>query len=287
MLRKLMKYDFRAVLKLWSIGAGAVLLLGVLEGFCSQAELSGRNFNVLVSLVLSVAQNFSYMATFAFYIMNILILSLRFYKNCFTDEGYLTFTLPVQRHTILNSKLIVSLVMMVATFWICVLNGYIADKIATVHVEELEEAGKYVYYSDSFGSMFLEIIKEFFVGAKENGKLLWFFLFSAEITLIILLSTIFSILFMSNCITIGSIVAKRGKVIAGIGIYCGANFVFTIITLTTILYGLPGILTYASEDYSQGYYAMLLLLWVASQGLLCSLLYVLQYRLLDRKLNLP
>lgn len=296
MLRKLLKYDFRAVIKLWSIGALAVLVLSVCDGFCAQAELTGRDFPGMVQLMLSMVQMLSSSASMAFYVMNILLLSLRFYKNFFTDEGYLTFTLPVQRHTLLNSKLIVSLVMMFATFWLCVLGSYLTDVITRIGLPEVPEDHPYYYayesYSGTLGSGLLELIKEYFVSAYNKGDILWAILYAVEFILITVLSTLFSILFMSNCITFGSIVAKRGKVAASIGIYFGANFVFTIITFILILFTLPAVIDwfdYATMETREGQIivALLLLLWAGFRGLMCSLLYALQYRLLDRKLNLP
>ena len=48
----------------------------------------------------------SILAVFAYLIGTRLILLIRFYKNKFTDEGYLTFTLPVTSHQILLSSLV-------------------------------------------------------------------------------------------------------------------------------------------------------------------------------------
>ena len=36
--------------------------------------------------------------------VTLIFVFIRYYKNFFTDEGYLTFTLPVKRSTLLNAK---------------------------------------------------------------------------------------------------------------------------------------------------------------------------------------
>ena len=50
MLRKLLKYDYAAVIKLWCIGALAVLVLALGGGFCMRILFSGRNLHGVIML---------------------------------------------------------------------------------------------------------------------------------------------------------------------------------------------------------------------------------------------
>ena len=111
MFKKLLKYDMMAVWRLWWIAVmivpiaavvGSAMLRFIIEGTenlmfedpISTLLLMGAIlvvFACLVAIVLS-------------FILTMVLIYVRFYKNLYTDEGYLTFTLPVSRKQILLSK---------------------------------------------------------------------------------------------------------------------------------------------------------------------------------------
>ena len=126
MFAKLLKHEWRAtrgllgVLSLAALGVGvaATVVLRLLTGglFSERGELSAVQVSLVVLMVFLV---FALMA-YAFACQ--IILLVRFYKSRFTDEGYLTFTLPVTSREIFLSSavnmmiwtVISSLVLMVA-----------------------------------------------------------------------------------------------------------------------------------------------------------------------------
>lgn len=279
MLKKLLKYDFKAVLKIWWIAAAAVLLLSPLAGLCGQIFESERNFPGVVYAVAALGIVLFYASLVVFGLLTILAISMRFYKNFFTDEGYLTFTLPVTRGQLLNSKLIVSMVTDFMTGIVCGLGLFI---MLVVGVKD-------------FGT---EIWKPFFEGLgdliriiREANGLGWAITYVVEMILIGLLAVLFNILFLDNCITFGCIVAKKAKVAASIAIYYVANSVFSFVMAIFSLFCVSSMIIWLNninigETAMYALVALLLFAAVALMALLCSALYTLLYWMLDRKLNL-
>ena len=279
MLKKLLKYDFGAVIKLWSLGALAVLLLSAGGGLCMRILSSDRPFHGMINLVAGLGTFLSVLSVVAFSILTFILLAMRYYKNFFTDEGYLTFTLPVKLHTVINSKLIMVFVMLVLTGIVTSLSSTIMRAIGDEY--------------------FVENMKDFFAGlgsffqlAEEAGMLGWAIVYVIEALLIMFFSSLFSVLFLGCCITFGSVVAKKAKVLASIGIYYGANWIFSVVTMIFMVFGMMAFGAWVdganlSDQQIAQLVGLLLFGIIALLGMLSSLLYTLQYRLLDRKLNLP
>ena len=104
MLKKLMHYDFKSVFKLWWIGAVSTIALSVIGGFLAEIFTTDRDIPEPIYVLAIFGAILVYIGFLAFGIFAEILVYLRFYKNLFTDEGYLTFTLPAKRQSILNSK---------------------------------------------------------------------------------------------------------------------------------------------------------------------------------------
>ena len=128
MLRKLIKYEFRAtarvmlplylvtiVLALLTRGASLWLELATADMTMGESILGFLAGLVAVAFVLAL------LATF---IVAVVLAVFRFRKNLLTDEGYVMFTLPVSPHSLVCSKLIVS------TVWF--LGAVVIDVVALV-----------------------------------------------------------------------------------------------------------------------------------------------------------
>lgn len=103
MLKRLFKYDIKA-LNRFLIVIHAFLLISALLG---RIFLTGRiNFNSKeLSQTLFMFAFLLYFLIFMSVSMGTyIIIGVRFYKNLFSDEGYLTLTLPVTRGQLLLSK---------------------------------------------------------------------------------------------------------------------------------------------------------------------------------------
>lgn len=106
MLGKLLKHDFKALFRNYGLLFAVLLLVTLLYKICLLLPqnivfkfMNGLMGALYVIVILG--------CLFGAAIINI----VRFYKNLVTDEGYLTFTLPVSSKQIVASKLISTLVM--------------------------------------------------------------------------------------------------------------------------------------------------------------------------------
>ncbi len=123
-------------------------------------------FTKIVRGISSLFTVFYILFIFAVLIATVLFLVIRFYKNHYTDEGYLMLTLPVKPISLILSKLISALVWTIISFSVVV--GSIALILRT---EETRESFKMLYeeflktlhriapeMNISFGGLIAEII---------------------------------------------------------------------------------------------------------------------------------
>ena len=118
MLGKLMKYEWKATWKLlvpayaWVVVSTVLTCIAIRtdewsSGLLEQADVWSGMFMVLMIMLYG----FSMMAAMA---GGLIFLIYRFYTSVYGDQGYLLHTLPVDKHHIILSKLIVSFLWIVA-----------------------------------------------------------------------------------------------------------------------------------------------------------------------------
>jgi hypothetical protein len=143
-------------------------------------------------------------------------------------------------------------------------------------------------YEYIFSTEFLKDIQQFFANAVEHLGI-YFFLYILEALLLIVFSYGIFLMLLYTCVTFGSVIAKRGKVIASIGIFYGSCNVLSLITFLSLILCIPNIdywMRNLTTKESYPIIALILLAIILLEGLLCSFMYTLQYRMLKRKLNL-
>ena len=114
MLGKLMKHELRATSRTMLPLLLLTLLLSVFVRMTSVVvEKTHANFIELIHALLIFAFVLALIGTAVF---SVVLMVLRFRNNLMTDEGYLMFTLPVNVHQLLWSKLLVSSLWFVAVF---------------------------------------------------------------------------------------------------------------------------------------------------------------------------
>lgn len=274
MLKTLLKYDFKYVLRYWWIAMLSSFALSFAGGICLRALTSDRELPtitypfVIIGLILVII---SYVA---FSILSLIFVFTRFYKNFFTDEGYLTFTLPVKRTQLLNSKLIMGVVTISLTSIACAINIFVLLAVGI---------GDELFVPE----IWVELVK----GLSYLTNLEKFFLctYIIEVIIFLFVTTTFSCLFLFCCITFASIITKNAKVITAIGIYYVANGILSFIIQMFSMFGIASISTWleALPDIVQTIMiAFILLGLICFVGIFCALLYALQYWMMDRKLNL-
>ena len=273
MFAKLLKYEWRATRG----------FLGLLSLICLSAALVGglsMRYLVWVSeldtqedvaIVLSVlTMIFAFIAIVICCVAMELYAVWRFYKSRFTDEGYLTFTLPVTTHQILLSSFVNCLISMVCAL-AALMVGYLV--LLLLGFSALEG-----FFPSLWEVMPLAMENLWRLFSGETGA------FLAQLALGVVAGVLNSTVMMMLAVTIGSILAKKHKVLAAIGVYYGINMVMSLIT--SVLGVVLGLSVYSSQSSGMDVFSSMML-WNAGLFLIVAVGgYFLTHWLVSRKLNL-
>ena len=116
MFGKCLKYELRAYSRLLVPTFIVLMIVGVLMSVAVGVltRLVAANGNELIQAIAAILLYFIIMAVYlSLFIIPVMVFVLtvrRFYKSFFTDEGYLTFTLPVSVDCHITSKLTAALI---------------------------------------------------------------------------------------------------------------------------------------------------------------------------------
>ena len=215
MLKKLFSYDFSAIgKKMWLF---TLVLLGTTAVGCGAVSalhyVDWESFDIAVGGLmagLGMLVFISYAAIIAYSVIAFVMIIARFYSNLFTDEGYLTFTLPVKTGTIYNAKLLAGCVWTVITSAIelVCLGILVMFSISFDHLPEILQG-----ISMSFKMLFTQVPAGHIVA------------FIFEFVLICVLSLVYQIVLLYISITIAAIIAKKARFVIGTVFYFLINSV--------------------------------------------------------------
>lgn len=280
MLKKLLKYDLKSVFKYWWIAAVTTFGISIVGGFAlrvledSASEETKNKVPIVVSMMASSAVPLIYLALAAFIILTVVLVFARYYKNFFSDEGYLTFTLPVKKTALINSKLIMSGLASILTIFTVVI-----DVLIMLFIANFEQVIK------------AEFWKNIAIGLSDMYKELgvYVFVYALEFIAMFVLVVIVSNLFLFDCVAIACMIVKKAKVVSAIAIYYLANGAVSVLFTVFTIFGMNNIVEklYAMQSSTLlPFLAFMFLGLVVMLALVTALLYVLQYWIADRKLNL-
>lgn len=114
MFGKLCKYEWKYMMRFFLPMWGVLLVLGIINAFSAPHWLfdySSKGLEIAGGLLFLAL----YLGFFAVVIVTTVVIIQRFYNGLLKDEGYLMFTLPVKSGALINSKLLVSVVLMFLT----------------------------------------------------------------------------------------------------------------------------------------------------------------------------
>ena len=209
-----------AIWRPWVIFSATVLLLSVIAGLClgdlmtpDQGEI--YHYGPMTTLIVLV-YIITVLAIGAYLAVSFYFVIYRYYQNFFTDEGYLTFTLPVKRSTLFNSKILNALIWNTASTLVL---------IASISIT----LGLAPEYSDGTGNMLVAVIE----GALEEISFFfdmtggWAVAFITAFILIVLAMIAFYTLLLYCAVTVGVIIAKKAKVLMAILVFYIASTVMS------------------------------------------------------------
>lgn len=295
---KLMKYDLGAMVKYWWVVAlitpiaalaAALLYRGYFETMVSMADSLFDNmhplFYILLTFFTMAEMIGAQVAAIIFAVTAAatqIIVFIRFFKHFYTDEGYLTFTLPVSRRELYISKVLSSMIVIVAQQCIMTVGVLLIALIAPP-----TDYGLWVFEPEMWAEIFEWMKHADFWG------ILALLLVNGAVCIFVSLGSIFTDLtLIQMCITLGSVVAKRGKVFVGIGFWYVLSYVFSgvISLLTTAFYflfiaSLPFIFELTVYHFLFGCIPLLIMI-AAIFWAFGFLFYNITQALIDKKLNL-
>ncbi len=268
MVKKLLKYEFasfsKTILPMEIVLLGIAVLTRVIQFF----ETDSNTYSIFITstaIMLGIAMVVCIVMTFV-------VCLVRFYKNLYTAEGYLTLTLPVTHTKHILAKLISSVLATVFSF----ISVFVAFAIATAGdvFNETVKAGVWIYKL---------LLKEF----KWQGGL-----YTAEIIALVLISIITTYLIMFTCITVGQM-ARKNRVLAAFGVYFGYYIakqllatILLIVFITNENFILFRTIIDFAGDNPEGFVhfllcGMILLLLIES-----TVLFIIQRFIMKKKLNI-
>ncbi len=293
MLKKCLKHDLKAVWKYWWIIAILTVVMGAVGGVCIRisTEISmmfyGDIWAELISLPFGAAGMICMLGVFASILATLILVYIRYYKNFFSDEGYLTFTLPVKRSTLFASKIISAALWYSAQTILIALSMLMVSFIVEPEMFFNGILAEIKYIVEMAGS------SETFVSVVIEKIFLWL-VYPIELVVLSLLSMLFDTLLVHFCITLGSVIVKRAKVIVGVGIYVGVTSVITVLAQTLAWFAVIFLLMGVGLMIETAMSALqLFFIFAAALAFICVMiavpvcaLYLISLHLIERRLNL-
>ncbi len=284
-MRKLLKYDLKALFPIWGISTAVIVVFYFLGIFAMRGIVDMFNtpdsyeppFAQIIYQLGSIGAFFLIVIGFVAYpILNYVFILKRFYTHFYTDQGYLTFTLPVKRTQLMGSKLLSALICMMSSF-LLMLGGILVIALFGSDPQALVNREVLTFLSNMFTELWLRV----------GG---WLPVYVVEVLLLLILFFTVDILFVYTCITLGAVWSKRYKILVAFLIYYLSGMVLSPLMqfLSVFIFGSSPFyrLEYMDTPSVCVFAGALMLLIVAVMATVAWLLYYLNVRLLHKKLNL-
>ncbi len=278
MFAKLLKYEFRSsrsVLGLLTIVVLGVFLLATVA--IKAMVIGAESDSDLVGIAVAAGLPVLFMAIFAIFAYAVageILLLVQFYKNKFTDEGYLTFTLPTDVHRIYLSSLL-NMVIWQLVIAVTIIVGLVVIFLFGTHPTQFVN----MEIIDAFSGEVMKEIGYFYAEELGLTSIDW-----VVMPLRIILSTISSVVLTTTCITLGATLSRKYKVLAAVGIYFAASCVVSVITSVVSFATTIGMTAFETSIAT-----VMDISYALETGINVAILvggYILSVRMLKKKLNL-
>ena len=269
MFAKLLKHEFRTsksilgLLSLIALGVSVLATAATKLLVCNIQNLDKASESALA--VAAPVLGFSVLGLVVYVGATFFLLLAQFYKSKFTDEGYLTFTLPTGSHMIYLASVVNILI------WHLIAGVVVFCGVMMVLL---------------FGTPDHVVNTELFTAWRENMEYL-FSVLRVQFDWVEalsgltrgLISAISGVVLTTTCITIGAAAAKKHKILAAVGIYYGLSLLISIVS-SAFLAANSAVILAGQLDYT-GTVSTLLNLAIAVGG------YFLTTWLMKKRINLP
>ena len=212
MVKKLFKHEYHFYLRIMAIVYGILLTMSVATRLIASFESDTQAYEIIRTFALTTYY-ISILAAFGFaFVLGI----VRFYKNMFTCEGYLTNTLPVTAAQHIMVKSVTAFSMNLLSAIVVVLSFVIALPF--------ELLAEFFEDFDLFGEILYELGGQNLV---QNLTVLY-----VECIVLMFVGTYTSILFYYTCISIGQLF-KKNRILGAVGVYFAFYILGQIVTTIT------------------------------------------------------
>lgn len=280
MLGKLLKYEWKGLcsplLIMFAVLAGTTALTcGVIFTINPEYDEAIFGFS-LVAVILSVF--LYYLGIMGCLLGTMLIIAIRFYKTCYTDQGYLTHTLPVSPCQLLNAKLIAAVLAYFVMFLAVVASLFLIIQVGMHHIlsvapYDYEELKWEISYQ--MASMGREFKQEF-------GISLTLYILYMTVYFIITCTT--NIIIILGCVSLGQLFAKH-RIVGAIVAYFVVQFVeqiFGYVASIPMYAKMLGSYNATAFEYMAPTMNLALLFTIA----LAAAMYFVNLHMMTKKLNL-
>jgi len=261
MLRKLLKYDFKYIFKIWLAMAILSLPMSAFGGFCLPMSIEGSEFDGFFIFGTII----SFFVIFGAALIPFVMSLYRFYLNLYTDEGYLTFTLPVKKSDLLLSKFIFSMSTLVAGGIVCLIDVLIFFGVNSM-VSPPTPSDEVAVIVDPIAIPFALVI-----------------------LLIMLLCAVVGILLVFILISLASRFSKVGRSVFAVAVVYGGGILLSSLLVPILTLMDSSTIRWSDiipEAMASGVTLLLLTLIAAFLAVVATLLYIVEYYILDKHLNL-
>lgn len=227
MLKKLFAHEWKDTWKIVGCMNLAVIILTIIGTLTiNEDAIALIETNEYASVTFGLYIMFYFVAVMALSLTTTFYFFYRFYKNLYTDEGYLMHTLPVKSHHLVWSKTFVAIIWQFIS-GIVVIFSFLSFMDCMYRID-----------GNSAGSFWAELgvgISEVFdVLFNGSGYEFEITILLIEVILMLLISPFFAIFLGYASISLGQL-AKKRKLMASVGAYFGISILLQwIISFATV-----------------------------------------------------
>lgn len=226
MFGKLIKAEWRASRRVVGILCLAVLIAALVLGFvgCGLFMAETRSWNVhgTVEIVVALLCVAAIMVINVAWAASIFYALWRFYRSRFTEEGYLTFTLPVNGHQLMLSSILASILEILAVLLATAVACVLGLGISALGIPWNEApADFWPRLWEQLGAVWSEFAR--------YGDI------AVQAALMMLLGALSQLIVLMLAVTIGGMAAKKHPILMAILVYYGISLVWTIIEVTVLV----------------------------------------------------
>lgn len=267
MVRKLIRYDFASFLRL--LLPVQLVLIGI-AALSRLVQIFEDTKSAVYNIVFTSSVVLYSIAIGAALLVTVIVSLVRFYQGMYTNEGYLSHTLPVTPTQHIFSKLIVSMMFEIGTV-LAIFISFCVITLGDVNIE-LFKAGFY-------------LLGRFFELFRVNGAL-----YIVEFILMLLASAAASMLKLYFCISIGQFASKK-KILLAVGVYFGLYFISQIVGTVFVIFVTvnPELMENLYEwvmDNIIVFYHLIMCAGILVSAFMSAVYFLISRWIMSRKLNL-